>query len=81
MNYCKMSIPLAYIASVYILASVFYLCYTKNIGTPFKDAYTKYSELVKIKEKSKNQRLKIFYMGIASSIALLCIIQPFKRCN
>ena len=34
--YCKISIFLAYLASIYILASIFYLILSPFLGTPFK---------------------------------------------
>ena len=55
MSECKVSIILAYFATIYIIASVIYLCITRSYGTPFNDAIQKYPELVEIK---KNHQLK-----------------------
>lgn len=81
MNFCKMYTPLAYIAAAYIMSSLFYLLVTMNIGTPFKNAYTKYPELVEIKKKSSNTRRKIFFMGMGISVVVLFLLKPFKECN
>lgn len=50
---------------------------TKTIGTPFKDAVSKYPELVIIKTESVIQRIKIFYTGIVVSIIFMIIVRPF----
>ena len=80
MEYCKIPLFLSYVATCYILASTYYMMMTKTIGTPFKDAVSKYPELVEIKKESANQRRKIFYTGIIISIILLVIVRPFSKC-
>ena len=35
---CKISIYLAYGMAIYLFASIFYLLFTMNIGTPFNDS-------------------------------------------
>jgi len=81
MEYCKIPVVLSYLAACYILASTYYMLMTRNIGTPFKDAVSKYPELVAIKTESANQRRKIFYTGIVVSIVLMVVVRPFSRCN
>ena len=36
--YCKIPTLLAMLAAVYILASMYYMVMTRNIGTPFRDS-------------------------------------------
>ena len=38
MNTCKMSIYLAYGMAIYCLACIWYLVFTRGIGTPFNDS-------------------------------------------
>ena len=37
---CEISVYLAYGMAIYVFASIFYLIFTHNIGTPFKDSLT-----------------------------------------
>ena len=76
---CKMSIHLAHLMLCYVLASIYYLVLTKNIGTPLKNSYTK--KQLEIKKKSANIRRDIFYKGIAFGTIGLMLWQPFKKCN
>ena len=78
---CTISIYLAYIALVYILASIFYLIFTRKIGTPFMDAVNEnYPELLEIKKESSKKRRNIFMAGIAINIVIAVLIRPFKKC-
>ena len=81
MNQCKVSVVLAYIAFIYILASVIYLIASRSYGTPFKDAVSKYPELVEIKRESVNKRMVLFLRGIIFSLIILLIARPFKSCK
>ena len=80
MSECKVSIILAYVACIYIMASIIYLIITRSYGTPFNDAIKKYPELVKIKKKSSIERRDVFFKGLAISIIVMCIIKPFTEC-
>lgn len=76
MKDCKVPIIFAYIAIVYILASILYIIQTRSYGTPFKDAVRKYPDLLKIKNNSVDKRRKAFYRGLMVSIILLIFIRP-----
>tara|TARA_B100000575_G_C23143220_1_gene666036 strand:+ start:6931 stop:7164 length:234 start_codon:yes stop_codon:yes gene_type:complete len=76
MKDCKVPIIFAYIAIVYILASILYIIQTRSYGTPFKDAVRKYPDLLKIKNNSIDKRRKAFYRGLMVSIILLIFIRP-----
>ncbi len=80
MKVCTVSVLLAYLASVYILASVFYILVTRQLGTPFKNAIKKYPNLMKIKSRAVKQRRFAFYSGVILSIAGLYFFQPFGEC-
>ena len=76
MKDCKVPIIFAYIAIVYILASILYIIQTRSYGTPFKDAVRKYPDLLKIKNNSVDKRRKAFYRGLMVSIIFLIFIRP-----
>jgi hypothetical protein len=78
MTKCEISIPLAYGMAIYIFASIFYLIFTRNIGTPFNDSLT--SQQTIIKNKSAATRRRIFYSGIAVGCVLSFLLQPFNKC-
>jgi hypothetical protein len=71
MNTCQVSIPLAILATVYIIASCYYVIRTRSLGTPFSDAVSKYPDLVAIKQKSAGARARIFYEGVVFAIIVL----------
>ena len=71
MNTCKVSIPLAILATTYIIASCYYVIRTRSVGTPFSDAVTQYPELMAIKQKSARTRYRVFYEGLVFAIILL----------
>jgi hypothetical protein len=75
---CKISIYLAYGMAIYIFASIFYLLYTMNIGTPFNDSLTIEQKI--IKKKSASIRGKVFLSGIIIGIIGCVILRPFKKC-
>ena len=76
---CRIPIYLAYAASVYIAACIYYMIRTRFVGTPFMDSLTQKQRM--IKKKSANVRRTIFYEGIGISILALVLLQPFKKCN
>jgi len=75
---CKISVALAYLMLVYILACIYYLVRTRTIGTPFYDSLTKKQKA--IKAKAASQRKNIFYQGIIGAIIGMVIFRPFNRC-
>jgi hypothetical protein len=75
---CKISVALAYLMLVYILACIYYLVRTRTIGTPFADSLTKKQKA--IKAKAASQRKNIFYQGIIGAIIGIVIFRPFNRC-
>ena len=76
MKECKVPIIFAYIAIVYILASILYIIQTRSYGTPFKDAVGKYPDLLKIKKESADKRRGAFYRGLIVSIILVILTRP-----
>ena len=80
MKICEVSTLLAYIASIYIMACIFYMILTRRYGTPFNDALKNYPDLIKIKKESGNKRRTIFYTGIILSIIGLFFFKPFGQC-
>ena len=78
---CKVPNILAYLALIYIIASIYYLVITRNISTPLSDAINKDPKLRKIKNASKKKRKNIFFNRMIMSIIILTILQPFKNCN
>ena len=80
MKKCEVSVVLAYIALVYIGASMYYLLITRSFGTPFRNAIQRYPELVEIKKKSASKRGKTFYCGIFIFIIIAWYFKPFKTC-
>ena len=75
---CKISVALAYLMVVYILACIYYLVRTRSIGTPFYDSLTKKQKA--IKSKAAAQRKNIFYQGIIGAIIGMVIFRPFNQC-
>ena len=76
---CKMPVILAYIMLAYVSGSIYYVCKTKNIGTPFNDSLTTIQKV--IKEKSSKIRRNIFKEGLIISIIVILILKPFKSCG
>ena len=74
MNTCQISIPLAILAAIYIIASCYYVIRTRSLGTPFSDAVAKYPALVAIKQKSAGTRARVFYEGVVFAIISILII-------
>ena len=77
---CRISSIFAYLALIYIFASIYYMLITRKFGTPFKDALQQYPELLKIKKDSIQKRSKTFYTGIVIGFVLLFIIKQFGNC-
>jgi len=81
METCNISVLLANAATVYIIASVFYLIVTRSFGTPFANALKKYPNLMNIKKASSVRRCRAFFIGILLAIIGLCIFRPFSSCG
>lgn len=80
MELCKISTVMAYVATVYTGASLFYMLSTRSYGTPFGDALKKFPELQKIKNASAKKRRRSFYIGVGVSLLLVCAVRPFRNC-
>ena len=79
MDYCRISVILAYAMSIYTLSSIYYFVRTRSVGTPFKNSLTK--EQKEIKKESAKIRKNIFYQGIGLSFVLLMFWKPVSKCN
>ena len=65
---------LSYIANVHLIACIVYLILTLNMGTPFKDSLTE--EQKKIKEKSSEQRRRVYNTGLLVGI---CVVYMWNK--
>lgn len=79
MEYCRISVILAYAMIIYSLSSIYYFVRSRSVGTPFKNSLTK--EQLEIKKESAKIRKKIFYQGVGLSFVLLMFWKPFSKCN
>jgi len=75
---CELSVFLAYGMAIYVFASIFYLIFTHNIGTPFKDSLTQ--RQLNIKKQASSQRDKIFCYGIITGLIVFLLWRPFRLC-
>ena len=75
---CSVSSAFAYMMFAYIIGIVYYIIFTRNIGTPFRDSLTQ--EQIEIKKTSAVRRKIIFYTGIVGGIIILFITRPFSGC-
>lgn len=79
MEYCSVSVLLAYAMAAYCIASVVYLAITFGSGSrPFHDSLTK--RQLHVLKKSKKKRRNIFLLGVAVSICVLYYFKPFNSC-
>jgi len=76
---CIISKVFAYGMFVYTLASLYYIIFTRNIGTPFNDSLSE--EQRNIKKKAVTQRKNIFFQGCGLAIIIIIIFRPFKDCD
>ena len=76
---CTVPIFLAYLSAAYIIASVSYLIFTCNMGTPFKDSLTPHQR--KLKKKSSSRRGTVFGISFAVAIVILVFCRPFRGCS
>ena len=75
---CELSVFLAYGMAIYVFASIFYLIFTHNVGTPFKDSLTQ--RQLNIKKQAVTQRGKIFCYGITTGLIVFLLWRPFRLC-
>ena len=76
--YCKIPTLLAMLAAVYILASVYYMAMTRNIGTPFRDSLDE--KQLEIKAAAVEKRSGIFYTGVMIAVLFVLVVDPFTKC-
>ena len=79
--HCYMTAPLtvniARLAFVYIVACLGYLLATRNIGTPFSDSLTK--EQKQIKQASAEVRKNAFFKSAIVGVVLVIMWRPFTH--
>jgi hypothetical protein len=80
MELCALSTILSYIASIYILASIYYIIITRQYGTPFADEVNKIPTLKHLRETSSKKRKKTFYTGLVISSVVMLSLHPFIKC-
>lgn len=73
----RLTMGFAQLALGYLIASLFYLLWTRlsSMGTPFSDTLT--PEQRAILEASKAQRRTVFLVGVLVAAATLCALRPF----
>ena len=76
---CTVPIVLAYLAAGYIIASVSYMLFTSNMGTPFKNSLTPQQR--ELKTKSSSRRGTVFGVSFAVAIVILVCCRPFRACG
>ena len=78
---CKVNILLANLATIYIIASIYYLVYTKTyFSTPLADMINKIPKLKTLKQQSTKKRSKVFFFGIFIASFIILYLKPFKKC-
>jgi hypothetical protein len=65
---------LSNIAIVYLIASVFYVIFTRSLGTPFMDSLSQ--EQRKIKKEASAKRGSIFVSGIVIGVVMVMCWKP-----
>ena len=76
---CTVPILLAYLSAAYIIASVAYLLFTWNMGTPFKNSLT--PEQRELKKNASRRRGTVFGVSFAAAIVILVVTRPFRACD
>ena len=71
-------VVIAYGMAIYLFASIFYLIFTRSIGTPFNDSLNEKQKI--IKKKSSKLRGIIFVEGLFLGLVLSLIFKPFNKC-
>ncbi len=75
---CTVPILLAYLSAAYIIASVAYIIFTWNMGTPFKNSLT--PEQRELKKKAAGCRGTVFGISFVAAIVILVVTRPFRAC-
>jgi hypothetical protein len=80
---CKIPVLLAYVMAAYALSSMLYIFTTMftQTGTPLSDRINNDPELKKIREESKRDRGKIFFISFYISCVFLYFVKPFHGCH
>ena len=68
----------AYLGLSYVITSIVYIVLTRHLGTPFKNAVSKYPDLVKIKKDSVQKRYRAFYIGCICAVVIMYFWSPFE---
>ena len=76
--HCKISIYLAYVMSIYTLACILYLAFTRCMTTPFMDSLSHTQK--QILAKARYQRRNVFCVGIFVASYAMFYFQPFRPC-
>lgn len=86
--YCKVPLIFTYIMLMYLIASIYYMVVTRNLGTPYSDAVQQViessgrkDELDKLKKDSKDKRSYVFWTGMIIAAIFLVIVRPFNECG
>ena len=80
MRCCKIPSVLAMLAAIYILASIYYMVMTRNIGTPFRDSLDE--KQLEIKAAAVKKRSGIFYTGTIVAILIVLLFgNLFNNCK
>lgn len=75
--YCSpRTLLFARIAIGYTVACLFYLLFTRNIGTPFADSLTKEQQV--IKRSSSMARANVFLTSVIMSMILVLVWRPLR---
>ena len=82
MKYCFIPIIFAYMMMTYLFASIFYLIFTKSLGSPFSDELRKpeNEKLYKLRQSSSKKRERVFLIGVVLAVAFLLVVRPFNSC-
>ena len=78
MKACGYTVLLAYLATVYLGASIYYMVSTQSLGTPFKDSLT--YEQKEIMKNSSKKRKMVFMNGVGLTMLILVFTRPFSKC-
>ena len=78
MKACGYTVLLAYLATVHLGASIYYMVSTRSLGTPFKDSLTQ--EQKAIMKISAKKRKMAFMNGVGLTLLVLVFTRPFSKC-
>lgn len=69
---------LASMASMYMIAAMYYLLMTRTIGTPFKDALVQHEKLHDLYLESSARRRAIYRTGWTVGASVVCLLFVVK---